>query len=88
MIRNWCYILLLLLSVTWVHAQDEAPVATIEIPAQNLLKFNRFLINPTFSTVNEDKSYLNFFHRNQWAAYENNYNPFPHGCIPLMLLLR
>ena len=76
MTRNWCYILLLMLFGTWVHAQEEAPVATIEIPAQNLLKFNRFLINPTFSTVNEDKSYLNFFHRNQWAAYENNYNTY------------
>ncbi|WP_262899766.1 PorP/SprF family type IX secretion system membrane protein [Robertkochia flava] len=60
----------------WVHAQEETPVAAIQIPSQNLLKFNRFLINPTFSTVNEDKSYLNFYHRNQWAAYENNYNTY------------
>lgn len=76
MIKNWSYILIAMLFGAWVHAQEETPVASIQIPAQNLLKFNRFLINPTFSTVNEDKSYLNFYHRNQWAAYENNYNTY------------
>ncbi|WP_224485334.1 PorP/SprF family type IX secretion system membrane protein [Robertkochia aurantiaca] len=59
-----------------VSAQEETPVASIDIPAQNLLKFNRFLINPTFSTVNEDNSYLNFYHRNQWIKFDDNYQTY------------
>jgi len=55
-----------------VNAQTENPFVTYEVPFQNLLKFNRFLINPTFSSVREDKSYINLFHRNQSANFENN----------------
>ncbi|MFK5972486.1 MAG: type IX secretion system membrane protein PorP/SprF [Flavobacteriaceae bacterium] len=38
----------------------------------NQLFFNRFLINPTFSLVRENKSYLNILHRNQYASFEDN----------------
>lgn len=38
----------------------------------NQMFFNRFLINPTFSLVRENKSYLNILHRNQYAAFEDN----------------
>ncbi|MGY8915806.1 MAG: PorP/SprF family type IX secretion system membrane protein, partial [Flavobacteriales bacterium] len=55
-----------------LNAQEENPYLNYDVPFQNLLKFNRFLINPTFSTVREDKSYINFFHRSQSAYYENN----------------
>lgn len=55
-----------------VIAQDENPFLTYDVPSQNLLKFNRFLINPTFSTVREDKSYFNLLHRNQSATVDNN----------------
>ncbi len=68
-------ILLLLLCVTGflsVNAQDENPFITYDVPSQNLLKFNRFLINPTFSTVREDKSYVNLLHRNQSVTFDDN----------------
>lgn len=58
------------------YAQEDVPVASIDIPSQNLLKFNRFLINPTFSTVNEDNSYLNLYHRNQWVSFDDNYQTY------------
>ena len=38
----------------------------------NQLFFNRFLINPTFSLVRENKSYLNILHRNQYATFQDN----------------
>ncbi len=38
----------------------------------NQLFFNRFLINPTFSLVRENKTYLNVLHRNQYATFEDN----------------
>lgn len=68
-------LLLLLVCVTGflsVNAQDENPFITYDVPSQNLLKFNRFLINPTFSTVREDKSYVNLLHRNQSVTFDDN----------------
>lgn len=47
-----------------------------DVPSQNLLKFNRFLLNPTFSTVREDKSYINLFHRNQSVSFDDNYQTY------------
>lgn len=61
-----------LLASTKISAQEENPVLTYEVPSQNLLRFNRFLINPTFSTVREDKSYINLLHRNQSVQFDDN----------------
>jgi len=69
--------LLFALILTNVSAQEENPYLNYEVPSQNLLKYNRFLINPTFSTVREDKSYINFLHRNQSVDFlDNNQNYF------------
>ncbi len=65
-------ILILFLALTKVSAQEENPYIAYDVPAQNLLKFNRFLINPTFSTVREDKSYINLLHRNQSVQFDDN----------------
>ncbi|WP_394974435.1 type IX secretion system membrane protein PorP/SprF [uncultured Croceitalea sp.] len=65
-------ILLLALLCSGIYAQEENPFLTYEAPSQNLIKFNRFLINPTFSTVREDKSYINLFHRNQSVSFDDN----------------
>ncbi|MEO9512871.1 MAG: PorP/SprF family type IX secretion system membrane protein [Flavobacteriaceae bacterium] len=67
-------ILLLLLTLAFygLRGQDENPYVVYDVPSQNLLKFNRFLINPTFSTVREDKSYVNLFHRNQSVSFNDN----------------
>lgn len=59
-----------------LRGQEESPFATYDVPAHNLLKFNRFLINPTFSTVREDKSYFNMQHRNQAISFEDNYSAY------------
>lgn len=65
-------ILFFALLCSGTYAQEENPFLTYEAPSQNLLKFNRFLINPTFSTVREDKSYINLFHRNQSVSFDDN----------------
>ena len=67
------FVLLLSLSLS---AQQETPFATYDVPSHNLQKFNRFLINPTFSTVREDKSYFNLQHRNQSISFEDNYRAY------------
>lgn len=63
---------ILLLVFSGVRGQEEDPFVAYNVPSQNLLKFNRFLINPTFSTVREDKSYINLFHRNQSVSFNDN----------------
>jgi len=54
------------------YGQEDSPFIVYDVPAQNLLKFNRFLINPTFSTAREDKSYVNLLHRNQSVSFDDN----------------
>ena len=70
--KNYLYIFLFLLCFTKVSGQEESPFVSYDVPSQNLLKFNRFLINPTFSTVREDKSYINLLHRNQSVSFNDN----------------
>ncbi|KPM30925.1 Hypothetical protein I595_2904 [Croceitalea dokdonensis DOKDO 023] len=66
-------ILLLVLCLgPFIKAQEETPFVAYDVPTQNLVKFNRFLLNPTFSTVREDKSYVNLFHRNQSVSFNDN----------------
>ncbi|NHF59048.1 type IX secretion system membrane protein PorP/SprF [Flavobacteriaceae bacterium TP-CH-4] len=62
----------LLAMTTTLHAQEDDPILPYRVAPQNLLKFNRFLINPTFSTVREDKSYINLLHRNQSVQFQDN----------------
>lgn len=70
--KKFLYLFLCIIALAKVNAQDDNPYVTYDVPSQNLLKFNRFLINPTFSTVREDKSYFNLFHRNQSATFDDN----------------
>ena len=57
---------------TGVMGQEQAPLQNTRNPFHNQLFFNRFLINPTFSLVRENKSYLNVLLRNQYAGFEDN----------------
>ena len=54
-----------------VQAQD-APVLTFNIPAQNNLRYNRFLLNPAFSFVRENNTNISLFHRNQWVQFDDS----------------
>jgi type IX secretion system PorP/SprF family membrane protein len=68
-------LLVIILTATQsITAQETEPTNNynVESPFHNQLFFNRFLINPTFSLVRENKSYLNVLLRNQYASYENN----------------
>ncbi len=73
MAKNYFTFLLLLVcgAFTKVKAQD-APVLTFNIPAQNNLKYNRFLLNPTFSFVREYNAHITLYHRNQWIQFDDS----------------
>ncbi|MFH6604027.1 PorP/SprF family type IX secretion system membrane protein [Maribacter algicola] len=55
-----------------VHGQEDNTDLDTKGAYHNQLFFNRFLINPTFSLVRENKSYINILHRNQYATFEDN----------------
>lgn len=60
------------LNMSIVFGQEASPNLSSKSTYHNQLFFNRFLINPTFSLVRENKSYLNILHRNQYAAFDDN----------------
>ncbi|MEM1259677.1 MAG: PorP/SprF family type IX secretion system membrane protein [Bacteroidota bacterium] len=64
-------LLVTLLLSSNLSAQEQTLQNTRD-PFHNQLFFNRFLINPTFSLVRENKSYLNVLLRNQYAGFEDN----------------
>lgn len=71
-VKHIALVLFAALSFSQMQAQEDDPVLLYSPASQNLLKFNRFLINPTFSTVQEDKSYINLLHRNQSVEFKDN----------------
>ena len=73
MIKKYISLLLLVVlsAFNGLKAQD-APVLTFSPPPQNNLKFNRFLLNPAFSFVREDNTYIVMYHRNQWVQYDDS----------------
>jgi type IX secretion system PorP/SprF family membrane protein len=58
-------------SMQMLFAQQENGVVSFDIPAKSSLKFNKFLINPTFSFVREQHSSISFFNKRQWIEFEN-----------------
>ena len=64
--------LLLLALVQTVKGQETNANLGSSSTYHNQLFFNRFFINPTFSLVRENKSYLNILHRNQYATFDDN----------------
>ncbi len=62
----------MVLSIPTIFGQEASPNLSSKSTYHNQLFFNRFLINPTFSLVRENKSYLNILHRNQYATFDDN----------------
>ena len=71
-INSFLIALLLLALVQTVKGQETNAKLGSSSTYHNQLFFNRFFINPTFSLVRENKSYLNILHRNQSATFEDN----------------
>ncbi|MFV8346271.1 PorP/SprF family type IX secretion system membrane protein [Flavobacterium sp. ZB4P13] len=60
-------------SQQFVYSQEakEDGVVSLNIPARNSLKFNKYLINPAFSFVREQNSYLSFYNKRQWIQFDD-----------------
>ena len=59
-----------------IFGQDEGTtvygVLPSDIPTHNLVKYNRFYFNPTFSLVREDKRSISAYNKQQWVTFNNN----------------
>lgn len=51
---------------------QNTPVLVFNTPNQNNLQFNRFMMNPTFSFVNNSDSHITLYNRNQWIQFDNS----------------
>jgi type IX secretion system PorP/SprF family membrane protein len=58
-------------TIPFFYAQQEDGVVSFAIPPGNSLKFNSFVINPTFSFVRQQSAYITLFNKTQWAGFEN-----------------
>ncbi len=64
------YMVLILFSIQLTHSQEDG-VVSLDIPIRNSLKFNRYLLNPTFSFVREQNSYLSFYNKREWVQFDD-----------------
>ncbi|MCK0180438.1 PorP/SprF family type IX secretion system membrane protein [Flavobacteriaceae bacterium S0862] len=64
-------IILILICTTQLSYSQEDGVASLDIPVRNSLRFNRFIVNPTFSFVREQNKYLSFTNKRQWVQFND-----------------
>ncbi|WP_282136801.1 PorP/SprF family type IX secretion system membrane protein [Seonamhaeicola maritimus] len=62
------YWILFLFTLQIIHSQENGVVA-FDLPIRNSLKFNRYVINPTFSFVREQNKYISFSNKRQWVQF-------------------
>ncbi|WP_298314842.1 PorP/SprF family type IX secretion system membrane protein [uncultured Aquimarina sp.] len=76
MIKKILYISVFIFCSHIVSGQDGSSntsgILPSDIPLHNSLKYNRFLFNPTFSLVRENKNSLNIYNRNPRASFSDN----------------
>ncbi len=69
-------LLIICLSFNLAKGQEENAttfgVLPTDIPTHNLVKYNRFYFNPTFSLVRENKKSINVYSKIQWAGFNDN----------------
>jgi type IX secretion system PorP/SprF family membrane protein len=69
--RNLYLLIIFFFCSTQLIYSQEDGVVSFALPVRNSLKFNRYLINPTFSFVREQGSYLSFYNKRQWIQFDN-----------------
>ncbi len=69
-------LLMICISSSFIRGQEESTtvfgVLPTDIPTHNLVKYNRFYFNPTFSLVRENKKSINVYSKVQWAGFNDN----------------
>ncbi|GAA0743754.1 hypothetical protein GCM10009431_17220 [Gaetbulibacter jejuensis] len=53
------------------YSQEDDGVVALALPVRNSLKFNRYVINPTFSFVREQNKYISLTNKREWVQFED-----------------
>ena len=69
--KQYFIVIFFLLFVNQIMYSQEDGVVSFTLPIRNSLKFNRYLINPTFSFVREQNPYISLYNKRQWTQFEN-----------------
>ncbi|SFN62505.1 type IX secretion system membrane protein, PorP/SprF family, partial [Bizionia echini] len=69
--RAFLLVLAITLCTTQFSFSQEDGVVSLAIPVRSSLKFNRYIINPTFSFVREQNTYINITNKREWVQFED-----------------
>ncbi|WP_378180170.1 PorP/SprF family type IX secretion system membrane protein [Aquimarina sp. SS2-1] len=76
MIKKILFIILCSTCLNLIYSQETTPITSqalpVEVPLHNSIKYNRFLFNPTFSLVRENKNSVNVYNRNERISFQDN----------------
>lgn len=64
------YMFLFFCTIQQFHSQEDGVVA-LALPVRNSLRFNRFVVNPTFSFVRESNRFASFSNKREWVLFED-----------------
>ncbi|RYH74050.1 type IX secretion system membrane protein PorP/SprF [Flavobacteriaceae bacterium 144Ye] len=64
-------IALFICSTQMSYSQEDDGVVALALPVRNSLKFNRYVINPTFSFVREQNKYISLTNKREWVQFED-----------------
>ncbi len=73
------HIIIFFCTIQGFHSQEEDGVVSLVIPVRNSLKFNRYIINPTFSFVREQNRYISFNNKRQWTQFDDSPQTYLFG---------
>ena len=68
--RYFIVILFFICTFQVLYSQEDGVVA-LTLPVRNSLKFNSYIINPTFSFVRQQSPILSFYNKKQWVQFDN-----------------
>ena len=69
--KTFLLIIVIFFCSTQFSFSQEDGVVSLAIPVRSSLKFNRYVINPTFSFVREQNTYINITNKREWGQFED-----------------
>ncbi|MFK7078720.1 PorP/SprF family type IX secretion system membrane protein, partial [Flavobacterium oreochromis] len=71
-LKNFSIFIISLVTVKLTGQTPLNGVRPFDVLAKNSLKFNKYIINPSFSHVREDESFISFYNKRKWIGFENS----------------
>ena len=69
--RIFLVLLGFLISSQFLFSQEDNGVVSFAIPIRNSLKFNQYIINPTFSFVRQQSPIISFYNKKEWNQFDD-----------------